>query len=271
MTLVPRMVDDALIFHKNLEKASISGDMIFLENFAALFAYDVMGHIILDHDLNCQTGPNELVDSFREVVEWTPEATNVNPFVNLNPTRYIMYAYYRHKMDNYVGRILDERFAHRSTLDRESLRGKRKPGIDLALDEYVRQQQEEGENVVKGLDPGFKALAIDSMKTFLFAGSDSTSTTITYIFHMLAKHPEAFAKVKAEMDTVFGKEVTKTANLLREDPSLINKLVYLNCVIKGMLQISISVNQLTHACRSTTSVPTCLDTTYGQFLGKLHL
>jgi cytochrome P450 len=258
MTLVPRMIDDALHFRQNLEQASSSGEMFFLENFAAMFAFDVMGHIVLDHDLECQLGPNELVESFRKLVEWTPEATDVNPFTNLNPTRYAMYFYYRRKMDNYLGRILDARYAHRSTLDRESLRGKRKPGIDLALDEYVRQQQEEGEKVVRGLDPGFRALAIDSMKTFLFAGSDSTSTTITYVFHSLAKHPEAYAKVKAELDAVFGQDITKAADLLREDSSLMNRLGYLNCVVKGKRQTSLLDLMLISTYRSITSLPSSI-------------
>jgi len=237
MTLIPSIVDDAVTFRANIEKASESGDMIFLEEFAALFAFDVIGHTILDHDLKAQLRPNELVESFRQVVKWTPAATDVNPFADFNPLRQFMYIYYRRKMDKYIGSILDERYAHRSNVDRDSLRGKRKPGIDLALDEYIEQQQEAGETVLKGLDPQFKALAIDSMKTFLHAGSDSTSTIVTYVFHSLSKNPEALQKVLTELDLVLGRDTSCTADTLKADPSSVNKLIYLSAVVKGKLSL----------------------------------
>lgn len=166
-TLIPSIVDDTAVFVNNLAKHADAGDIFPIEEEAAHLTIDIMGHVVLDHDLNSQTQKNELVEAFRKAISWTPPTTTVNPFIGLNPIRPIMYKYYGAKLDGYIGRVLDARFE--SNLGREVKAGKRKPAIDLALDEYVAQQKENGVQV-RGLDATFKSTAIDQMKTFLFAG-----------------------------------------------------------------------------------------------------
>ncbi|KAH8816397.1 cytochrome P450 monooxygenase-like protein [Xylogone sp. PMI_703] len=231
-TLIPSIVDDSHVFVQTLNKHAAAGDVFPIEEDAAHLTIDIMGHVVLDHDLNAQTGINELVESFRKTINWTPPASTVNPLTGLNPIRPLMYRYYTWKMDGYLENVLEARFKSKS--DRADIKTKRKPAIDLALDEYETQQKEKGQQVT-GLDPAFKRTAIDQMKTFLFAGHDTSSSTICYIYHLLNLHPESLAKLRRELNEVF--EGREAGEMIKENPNLINKLPYTLAVIKETLRV----------------------------------
>ncbi|RFU32546.1 hypothetical protein B7463_g3778, partial [Scytalidium lignicola] len=231
-TLIPSIVDDTNIFVQTLNKHADADEVFPIEEDAAHLTIDIMGHIVLDHDLHAQTGKNELVECFRKTINWTPPAATINPLTGLNPLRPIMYKYYAWKMNSYLDNVLEARF--RSKSDREITKGKRKPAIDLALDEYEAQQKERGLEVT-GLDAAFKSTSIDQMKTFLFAGHDTSSSTICYAYHLLNLHPESLAKLRKELNKVFpGREA---GEMIRENPNLVNKLPYALAVIKETLRL----------------------------------
>ena len=69
------------------------------------------------------------------------------------------------------------------------------------------------------------------MKTFLFAGHDTTSTTVAYGYLMLSLHPEALAKARAELDTVFGTDSRKMGELIKANLNLANNFPSLNELI----------------------------------------
>lgn len=96
-------------------------------------------------------------------------------------------------MNQYVGRILDERFASRSNSEKPA-QNRNKQVVDLALKTYEKEYQSKADEG-KGMDPFFRQTAIDQsvatfelvetwliilcrFKTFIFAGHDTTSTTI---------------------------------------------------------------------------------------------
>ncbi|KAI7514123.1 hypothetical protein KC331_g22556, partial [Hortaea werneckii] len=90
---------------------------------------------------------------------------------------------------------------------------------------------------VKGLDKEFKQAAINNMKTFIFAGHDTTSSTIVYAFYYLSKDPEALAKIRKEHDDVFGTDPEAAAEQLKQDPRLLNKLEYTLAVTREVLRL----------------------------------
>lgn len=53
----------------------------------------------------------------------------------------------------------------------------------------------------------------DEVITILLAGHETTSNTLTWTFYLLAKHPEAAAKLHAEVDTVLGDRAPTLADL----------------------------------------------------------
>lgn len=235
MTLVPTIVDDALIYRHNIGEHADSGEVRPIENALALLTIDIMGHVVLDLSFKAQTEHNEFVDAFRSQIAWTKSAMTTNPFINLNPLRPFMHKYYTRRMDNYLEKVLDDRFANSK---RDSVKSRRKPAIDLALDEYTQQQKEE--NVVRsarGIDKAFKSDAIDQMKTFIFAGHDTTSSTLAYSYLLLSQQPAELAKARAELDSVFGADSSQTADLIKQNPQLINSLQFIPGILKETLRL----------------------------------
>ncbi len=74
------------------------------------------------------------------------------------------------------------------------------------------------------------------MLILLFAGHDTTASTLCYIYHLLQKHPEKLAKARLELDEVFGAGVSANQQL-KDNPYLINKCEYTLAIIKETLRL----------------------------------
>lgn len=132
------------------------------------------------------------------------------------------------QMDTYIGDLLDKRFATRST------RGKKKHVIDLALETYLK---ENNVNDTSKLDPKFKDAALRNIKVFIFAGHDTSSSTICYCHYQLSRHPAALARLRKECEDIFGTDVSQTGAMIKADPYLLNKMRYGDAVVRETLRI----------------------------------
>ncbi|KAE9371570.1 cytochrome P450 [Stipitochalara longipes BDJ] len=238
MTLVPSIVDDTQIFHGILSDLSESQKITPIDDLLAKLTIDIMAHIILDHDLNSQTTDNELVKAFKDAVYWTPNSKLIHPIFSLNLVRAFAQWYHARRMDNYIRKVIQERLALRSIKDRELMKAKasRRPAIDLAIDAYLIPDENNAEISAGSIgNEEFEQICIDQMKTFLFAGHDTSSSTLSYIYHMLNLHPESLAKVRQEHDDVFG--VSSAAAVIKGTPQLLNELPYTTAVIKETLRL----------------------------------
>jgi cytochrome P450 len=113
----------------------------------------------------------------RNVLLWLPDAQSLNPFDIYNPLRPILLKYYKWKMDRYIGNVLDERFAVRGTRPKKS---KKKTGIDLALEEYLKESGRDVDAQPATMDAEFRTAAIHNLLILLFAGHDTTASTLCY-------------------------------------------------------------------------------------------
>ncbi|KAF2790581.1 cytochrome P450 [Melanomma pulvis-pyrius CBS 109.77] len=75
------------------------------------------------------------------------------------------------------------------------------------------------------------------IRLFLFAGSDTTSSSIIYTYHLLSQHPGVLEKLRAEHTAIFGPHPSKAATLLKQNPTLLNKCRYTMAVIKETLRL----------------------------------
>jgi Cytochrome P450 len=58
-----------------------------------------------------------------------------------------------------------------------------------------------------------------------------------YAFYLLSRNPDVLEKIRAEHDSVFGKDRNKAASVLSEEPRLINQVPYTTAVIKEALRM----------------------------------
>jgi len=78
---------------------------------------------------------------------------------------------------------------------------------------------------------------VDQLKTFVFAGHDTSSSTICYVLYLLHLHPKVFAKLKQELDAYLPSDIAAAAEKVKSEPHVINKLEYTNAIIRETLRL----------------------------------
>lgn len=139
-------------------------------------------------------------------------------------------------MVQYVSRELDNRFVHKRKNDNLMDRKRSKTIVDLALENYLLEQagnKGEGER----MDAIFKNAAVCQIRTFLFAGHDTSSSTLCYCYHLLSLHPHIRRRMIDEHNKVLGDEFGQAASRIAENPHLLNQLPYTVAVIKETLRL----------------------------------
>ncbi|KAK4540921.1 hypothetical protein LTR36_008429 [Oleoguttula mirabilis] len=245
ISLVPGIVDDSLIFCQRMVEHAEKGEIFRLEENATRLTVDIIGKVTMDLKLNTQSAPNEMVTAFREQVQLVPNEGMLDPLAMWRPKG--IYKRWRNGrvMNRYIGKVLDERFARADNIAGRPV-GERKQRkrvmIDLALDAY--QSQQSGGEAEKAqvntnppqMDAEFRRAAITQIRTFVFAGHDTTSSTICYALYMLQKNPECMARIRQEHDENLG-GVESAPQLIKDDPHILKKLDYTMCVVRETLRL----------------------------------
>ena len=240
MTLVPYIVDASIVFFDVMQQKAASGELIELEEYATRLTIDIIGKVVLDSDFDSQKGSHPIVDTFRLRSGLMRNAYAFYPWDDLDLLRPYKLWQNSRKLDGLIGIELDSKIKARANAGGEkpaSFRMRKKSVVDLALDGYEKEMAEQGRKSTS-VDGFFRQDIIDSMKTFIFAGHDTTASTIAYVIYMLHFYPEKHKKMIDELDRVFGTgDVKKVAEMIKADPHLINQLEYANAVLKETLRL----------------------------------
>lgn len=103
----------------------------------------------------------------------------------------------------------------------------------------VQQQTANGAVTQKSqtIDPEFVEIAIAQLKIFIFAGHDTTASTLSFAYSRLYRDAAALAKIRAELDQVLGSDPSQTLGRLTEHPHLLNQMPYTSAVVKETLRL----------------------------------
>jgi cytochrome P450 len=246
ITLIPYIVDSGLVFLDLLREKAKTNELVELDPLSIGFAIDVIGKVVMDTDFDSQKRPHPIVTHFRKQVGLMPNGTTIGPFDNINLVRPIRLWWNGRILDRVLGDEIDNKVAARQRL-RANMNGtlekaggnkaRNRSIVDLALDAY---EKEAAENAKAGRrTPSFRSMAIDSIKTFIFAGHDTTSSTISYTMYLLHLHPHVHKRFVKELASVYGLNITaqQMGDLMKQDPHSINKLEYLTCIVKEVLRL----------------------------------
>lgn len=233
MTTVPIIVEECEMFCTIMTENAKNKTLFRMEQATTKLTVNIIGKIVLDLDFNAQRGSNVLLDAFNSQTYWSYLGPQFRPSELWDIRHPIMLRYNTWKMNRYLSNLLDERFATRQS------KGKSKHVVDLAFEAYLKEVKgTTGEaSITTKLDPEFKQAAISNMKTFIFAGHDTTSSTLCYAFYYLSKNPSMLARIREEHDQVFGSNLDDVGERLRKDPHLLNRLDYTLAVTKEVLRI----------------------------------
>lgn len=93
---------------------------------------------------------------------------------------------------------------------------------------------------VDEITPDILQQTADQIKSFLFAGHDTTSIVLQWCFYELSRSPRVFAALRSELDQLFGPNPdpnTVVEALIARGEELIGKLCYTSAVIKEILRL----------------------------------
>lgn len=135
-------------------------------------------------------------------------------------------------MNRYIHAEIDKRYSEIMTGNGQAS----KSVLSLALQSYLHEMQVESSDKV---DQAFKDTATANLRLFLFAGHDTTSSTLIYCYHILASHPKALSQIRSEHDQIFGKDraASRLEQGILDKPQRLNELPYTTAVIKETLRL----------------------------------
>ncbi|KAK4183913.1 cytochrome P450 [Podospora australis] len=234
MQQTDHVVEETKIYVEVLREYAQKGKVFSLDEATCWYTMDIIGAVTLDSRLQSQRQNNPLATALRRQIDWHILDNEWNLLKRYNPARPFVHWYNGRQMDKYISAELDKRYAE-WTKDEAAGSTTSRSVIHLALSSYMSQQKDQPRP--EKLDPAFKRWATVQIRLFLFAGHDSTSSTICYAFYLLHSHPDALAKLRAEHDDIFGTDLTETADKICAQPNLVNQLPYTTAVIKESLRL----------------------------------
>ncbi|KAF2224095.1 cytochrome P450 [Elsinoe ampelina] len=236
MTLVPEIVQSTEVFKGLMGRNADEGRLFRMEKYATRLTIDVIGKVVMDFDFNSQIKDHKVVTAFESTMRWAKLGAQIRPSELIDIRR--PYVYWRNTriMNTFVDNALVERWRTRKE------RTKSKYLIDLALETYLKDKGKSIKDTDQ-LDPDFRRDAIDQVKIFLFAGHETSASTISYCIYHIAQDADVRQKVRSEIEHVFGKGVD-VAQRIKDEPVLLNKLEYMSVVIKEVLRLHAPANSV---------------------------
>ncbi|OMP88889.1 putative sterigmatocystin biosynthesis P450 monooxygenase stcS [Diplodia seriata] len=217
-----------------------------MDNLCTDLTFDIIGAVVMDVDLNAQLGTSKqsaLVRYYRQLlITYTNQSGLIgmptNPFLTRRRKKITsiiddeLKAIIRSQHAEVVAAAKDTTMAQEP-----SDKKKNRPRSVLALS----LQADHTAGTTPSLSPLALQTTADTLKTFLFAGHDTTSVLLQWAFYELSRTPRALAALRAELDAVFGAAATPLdiADALASSggDDAIKKLAYTSAVIKETLRL----------------------------------
>ncbi|KFY30605.1 hypothetical protein V493_01799 [Pseudogymnoascus sp. VKM F-4281 (FW-2241)] len=232
MALVPSFVEEVTVWKQYLEKTAQTGETIRLEDSVMKVTCDIIGHAVLGKSLGIQTGRDDIIYPALKnaigllVSDWSPSQWGNH----LSPFRMPKLWYYNRILHNELHSLISKQLTNHESIDGPKTINK------LAVKTYLKDFG--GRNDMSDdVHSEFLDITVQNLKIFLFAGHDTTATTLCYIYYYLYHHPDVLKKVLAEHDSVFSTDLSKTPQQISDNPLLLNQLPYTTAVIKECLRL----------------------------------
>ncbi|KAJ9200740.1 hypothetical protein DTO164E3_3890 [Paecilomyces variotii] len=232
---VPGIVDDALQFAEVLKEHARNEDVFKMEDVCARMIFNISARVILGIECNAQRDDDEFLELFRAQAALAPQDFWSRYLYDISPSRHYRKWKNGRALDNYVGRIVDKRIAHgpaTAPVDEKS----KYFAIDDAIAIGLNNKSISGD-AKASVNKDTREMLIASVKTLIFAGHDTSASTLCYTYAALGKSPHILKRVREEHEALFGKDPSRAAVMLRTDPALVNNLHYTLAIIKEALRL----------------------------------
>ncbi|KAI0880264.1 cytochrome P450 [Annulohypoxylon maeteangense] len=230
MSLLPCVLEKTSSFIRNLDALACSGEEFSLVTLAINLTFDIIGAVVMDVDLDAQpldvSRQGELVRLYVELFReyWDDKADMpwwLIPKIEMK----------RRRLGKRIDQILKD-IIHRKHAEHQAKgHGDNQSRSILSLS--LRD--------TKTLSPELVNETCDQIKTFLLAGHDTTSITLSWVCYWLSRTPRALAAVRSELDNLLGHKSDMESVYARllspEGPDLVHRMTYISAVLKETLRL----------------------------------
>lgn len=188
MTMLPVILEKSSTFVERLEDFASSSQPVSLIHLTGNLTFDIISSVVMDKDFGAQkTGQlSDFMTTYNELFEtYTSEQMDLPWF--FTPRVEWKRRQLSKRLRTTLRIAVHEAFAHRQTDSKKS-----RSILSLSLRDYDK------------LTPQAVDEACDQLSTFLFAGHDTTSILLSWMFYELSRTPHALRAVRSELDDLFG-------------------------------------------------------------------
>ncbi|KAJ4391006.1 hypothetical protein N0V93_004619 [Gnomoniopsis smithogilvyi] len=227
ITMLPEILDRSLTFINRLEDFDASGQPFSLIHLTANLTFDIITSITMDSNFGAQAKgqPGDFISIYHELFRtYTSEQIDLPWF--LTPRL----EWKRRQLAKQV-RVTLKEIVLKAFCDRRKGSVKSRSVLSQSL------QDMEGDTLTEqALDE-----VCDQLSTFLFAGHDTTSIALSWMFYELSRSPHALQALRNELDGLFGPDLnprTVREKLLSPDGQLLlYRMPYASAVFKETLRL----------------------------------
>lgn len=206
-----------------------SGEEFALEPLCTNVTFDIIGAVVMNLDFEAQdlqTGGHPVVYHTRKLLHtfansgkpgFLPWWTNA-PLVASR-------IHHSNKADAAIKKCIEDKF--------NEMKASQSAGEKQTQDRSVLALALKD---VNQLSNGVLQTTADQIKTFLFAGHDTTSILLQWMYYALSTHPKCLQNIRAEHDAVFGDKDPREVYLAKPDDTT-RALVYTSACIKEVLRL----------------------------------
>ncbi|KAI9154649.1 putative sterigmatocystin biosynthesis P450 monooxygenase stcS [Paramyrothecium foliicola] len=199
LTFVPEILEKSMIFLHRLDVLSDTGRNFSLVELATGLTFDIIGKVVMDMELDAQSHDDGPLSKKRAA------------------------------LSSRIGDILKAlvRRKHAEMVEAGASPKSRLSVLSLELRD------------VPALNSSILDETCDQLRTFLFAGHDTPSVLISWVFYELSRTPAALDAVRAELDSLIGPDASPAAVRARllGQPDLVQQMPYVSAVIKETLRL----------------------------------
>ncbi|KAK4120994.1 cytochrome P450 [Parathielavia appendiculata] len=229
MTLLPCILDKTDIFIKHLDRYANLGDEFPLLKLTINLTFDIIGAITMNVDFNAQHSESSNQGEFIRLYDQLVSLYRGDE--NLPWWMYPRREWHRHRLSGKIDRQLEAMIQAHAEQQQQQQNGKAKPRDVLSLSLQGGDQ----------LTARLLAETRDQLKTFLFAGHDTTGILLAWLFYELSRSPHVLQAVRDELDELFGPDPDPAAVreklLAPNGDELIQRMTYTTAVIKEILRL----------------------------------
>ncbi|KAF2710389.1 cytochrome P450 [Pleomassaria siparia CBS 279.74] len=225
ISLLPQILEKTSTFIDKLDALAEARVDFDMDPLCTSLTFDIIGTVVTNLDFKAQdsSGGQDIVRHFRELNNTFSDTWS--PWLRFNVLLRLRRTISSYKADWAIKRCIKEKWAElKQAQGVETKKMQDRSVLALSLKDTDE------------LTPDLLQSTTDQVKSFMFAGHDTTSVLLQRLFYALSMHPKCLAMIRAEHDAVFGDSDPQQIMLSRPDETM-NLLSYTSACIKEALRL----------------------------------